>query len=136
MAGQLAGRGERAGSLGHGRRGDREGTDARLAARAGAPRAGRAGERAPAGAGQRAGRDEPGPGGAGRRHGPADPARLGAPLQRHLVARMQPESSYINGLMKTERLEKLARIKGLAYPCNNAAVTRMSGDPDTTSRAS
>src|SRR3954468_10469801 len=82
MAGQLAGRGERAGSLGHGRRGDREGTDARRAARAGAPRAGRAGERAPAGAGQRPRRDEPGRGGAGRRHGPADPARLGAPLQR------------------------------------------------------
>src|SRR3954451_10677700 len=82
MAGQLAGRGERAGSLGHGRRGDREGTGAGGAARAGAPRAGRAGERAPAGAGQRPGRDEPGRGGAGRRHGPADPARLGAPLQR------------------------------------------------------
>src|SRR3954471_23448763 len=82
MAGQLAGGGEQAGSLGHGRRGDREGTDARGAARVGAPRAGRAGERAPAGAGQRAGRDEPRGGGAGRRHGPADPARLGAPLQR------------------------------------------------------
>src|SRR4051812_39982509 len=39
---------------------------------------------------------------------------------RHLVARMQPESSYINGLAKTERLEKPSKIKGLAYPCNNA----------------
>src|SRR3954447_8574249 len=37
MAGQLAGRGEQAGSLGPGRRGDREGKDARRAARAGAP---------------------------------------------------------------------------------------------------
>src|SRR3954467_145830 len=82
MAGQLAGRGWGAGRGGHGRRGDREGTDARRAARAGAPRAGRAGEWPPAGAGQRPGRDEPGRGGAGRRHGPADPARLGAPLQR------------------------------------------------------
>src|SRR3954447_13348041 len=82
MAGQLVGRGERAGSLGHGRRGDRDGADARGAARDGAPRAGRAGEWPPAGAGQRPGRDEPGRGGAGGRHGPADPARLGAPLQR------------------------------------------------------
>src|SRR4051794_29207876 len=82
MAGQLAGRGERAGSLGHGRRGDRDGADARGAARVGASRAGRAGEWPPVGARQRAGRDEPGGGGAGRRHGPADPARLGAPLQR------------------------------------------------------
>src|SRR3954447_18768163 len=82
MAGQLVGRGERAGSLGHGRRGDREGADARGAARAGAPRAGRAGEWPPAGARQRAGRHEPGGGGAGGRDGPADPARLGPPLQR------------------------------------------------------
>src|SRR4051794_31400576 len=66
---------------GHGRRADRDGADARRAARAGAPRAGRPGERAPAGAGQRAGRDGPGGGGAGRRNGPADPARLGPPLQ-------------------------------------------------------
>ena len=35
---------------------------------------------------------------------------------------MQPESSYINGLAKTEGLEKPGKIKGLAYPCNNAAV--------------
>src|SRR3954468_24557889 len=82
MAGQLAGRGERAGSLGHGRRADAKGPAPRRAARAGAPRAGRAGERAPAGAGQRPGRHEPGGGGAGGRHGPADPARLGAPLRR------------------------------------------------------
>src|SRR5690349_17045963 len=40
----------------------------------------------------------------------------------HLVARMQPESTYINGLAKTECLEKPSKIKGLAYPCNNAPM--------------
>src|SRR3954453_23485740 len=38
----------------------------------------------------------------------------------HFVARMQPESTYINRLAKTECLEKPSKVRGLAYPCNNA----------------
>src|SRR3954451_15185083 len=91
MAGQLAGRGEQAGSLGQGRGADHDGADARRAARAGAPRAGRPGQRARRGAagrpeGPNPARPEAGP---GRRLGVARPrpARAGraavrGPLQR------------------------------------------------------
>src|SRR3954451_24223648 len=44
--------------------------------------------------------------------------------QQHLVARMQPESSYISGLAEIGCLEKVSKIKDLPYPCNNAALRR------------
>src|SRR4051794_2754348 len=51
---------------------------------------------------------------------------------RHLVARMQSESSYVKSLAETGCLENMSNFKGLAYPCNNAAA---ASDP-RRSRAS